>query len=167
MTLSEVTICITTISILLLITVPDMKFFVRNNRSTAAVNNIVSALQFARGEAINRNTNVKYCKSSNHKTCGGTWEDGQIVITENDKVLRVFAALNYHDTLILSGSLGQDAFIEFTNDGSTNGQVGTFVYIPNGQKKYARTITFNHAGRVKVGILGAHMGAPLRGNDAI
>ena len=150
-TVIELIITIAIVSILLLITIPDMIFFVYNNRTTTAVNTIVSALQFARSEAINHKIKVKYCKSSNHKTCGGNWKDGQIVINENGKILHVFAALNYHDKLILNSSLGENEFVEFTNDGSTNGQVGTFTYVPNGQKKYTRTIIVNHAGRVRVG----------------
>jgi type IV fimbrial biogenesis protein FimT len=150
-TVIELVISVAILSILLLITIPDMNFFLRNNRSQATVNTIFSALQFTRSEAINHKIKIKYCKSSDHKICGGNWEDGQIIIDRNEKILRVFAALNYHDTLILNSSLGKDEFIEFATDGGTSGQVGTFTYTPNGQKKYARTIVINHAGRVSVG----------------
>jgi type IV fimbrial biogenesis protein FimT len=149
-TLIELLITISIMSVLLLITIPNITNFGIKNRSAITVHNIVSALQFARSTAINHKTKVKYCKSSNHKICGGNWEDGQIIISEDQKLLHVFAALNYRDTLTWNSSLGKNEFIEFTSDGRTNGQVGTFTYIPNGQKKYLKTITINHAGRVKI-----------------
>lgn len=148
----ELLITIAIISILLLSTVPAMQNFINNNKSAAVTNGIVSALQFAKNEAIKNRLKVKYCKSSNHKTCGGKWEDGQIVIDETGKLLHVFAALNYNDKLIWNSSFSKDDYVEFTGIGCTNGQNGTFVYIPGGQEKYSQTITINQAGRVKINL---------------
>jgi type IV fimbrial biogenesis protein FimT len=149
-TIIELLITVTLISIMLLIAMPNMSDLVLHNRATTNINTIISALQLARSEAINRKIKVKYCQSSNYKTCGGNWKDGQIIIDEDGKLLRTFAALNYHDTLIWNSSLNRDEYVEFTSDGCTNGQVGTFIYTPNGQKKYAKAITINHAGRVRI-----------------
>ena len=136
-TILELLITITITSILLLLTIPDMRAFMINNRSTTS-------------EAINHKIKVKYCKSLDHKTCSGNWENGQIVINENEKLLRTFAALNDRDTLIWNSSLGRDEFVEFTSDGCTNGQVGTFTYIPKGQKEHSKKIIINQTGRIRV-----------------
>jgi len=145
----ELIITIAIVSILLLTTIPNMNFFIINNHSITTTNTIVSALQFARSEAINRKIKVKYCKSLNHNTCGGKWENGQIVIDENGKLLRAFAALKPNDSLTWNSSLGKDDFVEFTSNGSTNGQVGTFTYIPKEKIKYSKKIIINQSGRIR------------------
>lgn len=146
----ELLVTISIVSILLLISVPCMTCLINSNKAAATTNNIVTALQFARSEAIKNKINVKYCKSSDHKTCGGKWEDGQIVIDENGKLLRIFAALNYHDKLIWNSSFNKDDYIEFTSVGFTNGQTGSFIYTPSGQEKYSRSITVSQTGRIKI-----------------
>jgi type IV fimbrial biogenesis protein FimT len=150
-TLIELLIAISIMAILLLISIPSVYDLVVSNRTTAEVNNIISALQFARNEAIRNGVPVKFCKSINHKTCGGNWQDGQIVINEsNNEIFRVFLALPKGDNLTWNSSLGKEDYIEFSAIGSTNGQHGTFSYCPNGEKKYARAIIISQAGRIRV-----------------
>ena len=150
-TLIELLIAISIMSILLLISVSSVHYLVMSNRATAEINNVVSALQFARSEAIKNGVAVKFCKSVNHKTCGGNWRDGQIVIDErNNRIFRVFSALPKGDNLIWKSSLGKEDYVEFAAIGSTNGQHGTFSYCPYGGKKYARAIIISQASRIRV-----------------
>jgi len=142
-TVIELLITLLLVSVLLLIGFPAMHDLVMNNRATASVNNIVSGLQFARNEAIKNSIRVKFCKSSDHKTCGGAWRDGQIVIDSNSgKIYRVFPAMSSGDKLSWESSLGKDDYVEFSSIGFCE-QKGTFTYYPNGEDKYARKIIVN------------------------
>ncbi|KPJ67389.1 MAG: hypothetical protein AMJ43_03770 [Coxiella sp. DG_40] len=150
-TLIEMLIAISILSILLLISIASMYSLIMNNQATAEINNIVSALQFTRAEAIKNGVAVKFCKSVNHKVCGGNWRDGQIIIDEsNNKIFRIFSALPKGDKLIWKSSLGKESYIEFSPIGSTNGQYGTFSYCSDDKKKYARAIIISQTGRIRV-----------------
>jgi type IV fimbrial biogenesis protein FimT len=142
-TLIELLIAISIAGILLIIGIPAMHGFVMRNEAAAEANNIVSALQFARSEAIKRDVNIKFCKK-------GRWRDGQIVETLQGKILRVFPALPVGDELIWDSSLGKNDCVEFSTIGSTNGQRGTFYYYPHGEKKDAKKVIINAAGRIRV-----------------
>jgi len=141
-TLIELLITISIAGILLIVGVPAMHDFVMSNRATAEVNNIVSALQFARSEAIKNDVTVKFCKK-------GNWRDGQIVETIHGKILRVFPALPKGDKLQWDSSLGQNDCVKFSALGLTNGQRGTFYYYPQGEQKDVKKIIINATGRIR------------------
>ena len=64
-TLLELMVVLIVVGILLGIAVPGMTDFIRNSRMTAAANDLVGALTFARGEAIKRRAPVTLCTSNN------------------------------------------------------------------------------------------------------
>lgn len=146
-TLIELLITIAVVGILLVSGVPTMRHLILVNRATSQVDHIVAALQYARSEAIKLNVNVKYCGSSDHKTCDGAWSHGQIALAGNE-VLRVFGALAHSDALTWDSSLNKDEYLEFSPLGTTNGQSGSFYYRQN-QKDVAK-IVVNNAGRIRV-----------------
>jgi type IV fimbrial biogenesis protein FimT len=79
--LLEVMTAVALISILLALAAPSFRDFTRNNRVTAANNDLVSALNLARSEATRRSTPVTICASANGTTCGAAtdWASGWIV----------------------------------------------------------------------------------------
>jgi type IV fimbrial biogenesis protein FimT len=83
-TLVELLITIVVASILLAIGVPAFKDFIKNNRVTAQANDLVSAIQLARSEALKRGTVMVVCASNDQATCTGkdTWLDGWIVFSD-------------------------------------------------------------------------------------
>jgi type IV fimbrial biogenesis protein FimT len=83
-TLIELLITIVVVSILLAMGAPAFKDFIKNNRVTAQTNDLVSAIQLARSEALKRGTNMVVCASKNQTTCTGkdTWADGWIVFSD-------------------------------------------------------------------------------------
>lgn len=87
-TLLELMIVITVLAIVLAVGVPGMRELVLNNRQVSAINELVTALQLARSEAITRNVaapaGVSVCASNDGETCSGTWTDGWIVFTDSD-----------------------------------------------------------------------------------
>lgn len=148
-TLIELLITITIAGILLLATIPTMRDLIAANRATAQTEHIVSALQFARSEAIKRDITVQYCGSSDHKTCDGDWDKGQIITTINGELIRVFPALPYGDKLELNSSLGHDKILKFTPLGTTNSQSGRFCYTTN-TNQHIIQIIISAGGRIKI-----------------
>jgi type IV fimbrial biogenesis protein FimT len=79
-TLLEVIIAVSIAGILLGIGVPSFVGTIRTNRLAAATNEMISALMYARSEAIKRNVPIVMCRSSDGATCAaantGGWEIG-------------------------------------------------------------------------------------------
>jgi len=83
-TLVELLITIVVVSILLATGVPAFQSFIKNNRVTAQANDLISALQLARSEALKRGTSTVVCASKDQKICAGKddWADGWIVFSD-------------------------------------------------------------------------------------
>ena len=104
-TLAELMIVIAIAAVLAAIAAPNMSEFTKNNARATRVNTMVSALNYARGQAVTRNARVSLCKSSgpSFDACAavgaGNFENGWIVFTDGgvrgivdgaDAVVRVF-----------------------------------------------------------------------------
>lgn len=100
-TLIELMVTIAIAGILLAIAVPSFSELVSNNRLSARSNEMVSAIAFARSEAMKRGRPVTLCRSANSgsgvetgwscATGSGGWETGWVVFvdTDNDGVADV------------------------------------------------------------------------------
>lgn len=100
-TLIELLITIAVASILLTLGIPSFQNIIRENRLATQVNEFVTALNMARGEAIRRGQNVSVTPS------GGGWNDGWVVTTVDPVTaavitLRSFDAVS-HDLSISGG----------------------------------------------------------------
>ena len=86
-TLVELLITIVVATILLAVGVPAFQSFIKNNRVTAQANDLVSAIQLARSEALKRGVNTVVCASNEPAKCTGkdTWSDGWIVFSDPDR----------------------------------------------------------------------------------
>jgi len=102
-TLIELIIVVVIAGVLAAIAAPNMSEFVKNNTRATRVNTMVTALNFARGQAITRNARVSMCKSAAFASCDavltGDFANGWMVFTDGgvrgtvdgtDTVLRVF-----------------------------------------------------------------------------
>lgn len=102
-TLVELIITVIVAAVLAAIAVPNMSIFIKNNARAARLNSMVTALNYARAEAVHRNTRVTLCKSAGFANCdavaNGEFENGWIVFTDGgvlgtvdgtDELLRVF-----------------------------------------------------------------------------
>jgi len=105
-TIVELIITVIVAAVLAAIAVPNMSIFVKNNARAARLNSMVTALNYTRAEAVNRNARVTLCKSSGpgFASCAavgsGEFENGWIVFTDadgdgvvdagDDEILRVF-----------------------------------------------------------------------------
>jgi len=87
LTLVELLIVLAIAAILAQIALPDFSDIMKNNRSATRINELQTSLNFARSEAIKRNSTVVICKSTNGTTCDDSednWQDGWIVFADTD-----------------------------------------------------------------------------------
>ncbi|HEV7633266.1 MAG TPA: GspH/FimT family pseudopilin [Steroidobacteraceae bacterium] len=84
MTLIELLTAMLVVAILMGLAVPSFREFTQNNRTIAATNELVTALNLARSEALRRATTTVVCASSNQQTCSGstTWTTGWIAFND-------------------------------------------------------------------------------------
>ncbi|MEP7312674.1 MAG: GspH/FimT family pseudopilin [Pseudomonadota bacterium] len=91
MTLIELLTAILVLSILFGLAIPTFREFTSNNRTVAAANDLVTALNLARSEALRRATTTIVCASNNQTDCSGAmnWATGWIAFVDangNDMV---------------------------------------------------------------------------------
>ncbi|MEJ2513757.1 MAG: GspH/FimT family pseudopilin [Gammaproteobacteria bacterium] len=160
-TLAELLITIVILAILAGIGVPALRDVVLSNRQTAAVNDLVTALQVARSHAISRgegrdlytaaDPTVVVCASADGASCGGGWEDGWIIFRDPDGdgspaagdggVLRVFEGPR--SQAISSGGVG---IVRFRRDGRVGAPM-SFTFCDERGVAYGRSINIDFTGR--------------------
>jgi len=145
----EAIIVLAIIGILLMATIPLFSDAISSNGARTHTEQIFTALQLTRMEALKRRENVRFCKSVDHKTCGGSWHDGQIIISKSNVVLRVFSTLPASDKLTWQSSFGKNDYLEFLPSGNTNAQQGSFYYCPKNPSK-ALAIIIKQTGHMRV-----------------
>ncbi|NOY12213.1 MAG: hypothetical protein GXP51_00510 [Deltaproteobacteria bacterium] len=83
----EVIMVMVVIGIMAAIAIPSFRGFTDSSNVTSATNDLVSAFNLARSEAVTRGTTVTVCKSADQASCntaGTNWEQGWIVFVDND-----------------------------------------------------------------------------------
>ncbi len=133
------------LAILSLITYHD--FLVRNAVS-GTVNQLTSAMLYARSQAVLQNEKVVLCGSRNQVSCDGDWQSGQIVLC-GDKLLRVFPPISSHLQVMWMSSFNRNSAIRFAEDGTTTGQQGRFE-LYNVKKHLLAKIVVTHSGRLRL-----------------
>lgn len=105
--LIEVVVTLMVVAVLAVVAMPTFTGTLRQSRMTAAANNLVSALNTARSEAVMRARRVSVCPSADGDGCGGSdWSVGWIAYVDggvagrfdgDDLVLRAWPALKQGD----------------------------------------------------------------------
>jgi type IV fimbrial biogenesis protein FimT len=98
-TLIELMVTIAVAAILLSIGIPAFNQMTATNRIASETNDLVSALNFARSEAVKRGATVSVCSSNNGTGCSGSWSDGWLVFVDADGD----AAVDAGDTVVRAG----------------------------------------------------------------
>jgi type IV fimbrial biogenesis protein FimT len=85
-TLMELMTALAVVGIMVGIAVPSFRFLTADARASAFNNDLVSALHFARSEALQRSSMVAVCASSTQTTCTGssTWGSGWIAYEDRN-----------------------------------------------------------------------------------
>lgn len=113
-TLIELIVVLAFAAIIMTFAIPNFNTAIRNNRLSTQANDLVSALNLARSEAVTRGDRVTVCRSLNGTSCNtsaGNWEDGWIVfhdplasgtvgvVDSGEQLIRVYAGLDGDNTL--------------------------------------------------------------------
>lgn len=162
-TLVELLVVLAMMGILLTIAVPGYAFLLHSSRLATVTNDLVSALQLARSEAIKRGMRITVCKTSNAMestpVCDSTadWQQGWLVFADggtkgvidtDDTLLRV------HDRLPAAAVIttsNYSSYISYLSSGRSQGSNG----LANGTIRVCvasnqREIIINNTGRVRL-----------------
>lgn len=170
-TLVELVVTLAVAAILLALATPSFAELLRRNRLAAANNELITALNTARAEALRRGRPVSICASKDQSSCLGSadWRTGWIIFEDNEttgkpkepvapsadydqRMISVSPALD--DTFLLAGA---DSWYRFAPSGSLSWSGGVVVgsersfTLRNEPCKGAevRRITINRIGRVR------------------
>jgi type IV fimbrial biogenesis protein FimT len=134
-TIAELIIVVIIAAVLAAIAVPNLSEFVKDNSRATRVNTMVTALNYARGQAVSRNARVSMCRSGavavNFDDCdapgNGAFERGWIVFTDGN----VRGTVDGTDTVmrVFQPDMGNAATLRGSNGG---GNIGGLTYEPNG-----------------------------------
>lgn len=162
-TLVELLVVLAVGAILLAIAIPSYAFLVNSSRLAVVTNDLVTALQLARSEAIKRRMRVTVCKTSNAMAetpvCDTTanWQQGWLVfvdggtkgvIDSGDVLLRVQDRVSPAVTITTGTNYG--SFISYRPSGVSQGSnvANGTVYVCMASTR--RDIIINNTGRIRL-----------------
>ena len=164
-TLIELMMTLSLAAIIMSIAVPSYMTFTQNSKITAQVNNLVTAINVARGEAAKRGTRVALCRSINpaasSPSCGGndyTWTTGWLVYAVGDnrstplydssKDMLIATGLSKGGVNIKTAG-GANRNLEFLPDGTTNesGSTAYFAVCDERGASHGKLVTVLPTGR--------------------
>ena len=177
--LIELIVTLSVASILMTLAVPSFSSFVKDNRLITQTNDFVTALNFARSEAIKRGDRITVCKSTDQVSCSGSgsWDQGWIVFDDVNgdgvvtnpatNVLRVHSSLS--GSVSLNGDAGAslDDYVSYVASGATQKIVGGITATQSGLLALCddrgvssgKGIQINPSGRISSGTAASLVGS--------
>lgn len=162
-TLIELLVAVVVLGVVLAIGLPNFFGQMSNNRSLSLSADMVTALNFARGEAIKRAARVSICPSTTGTTCGGTgdWGKGWIAFVDTatsdsataptlGTVLKYWNDLNEKSVITVKAGSTDVGFIRFVSSGALGSSVTTGRVI----NAYVDKCKGLNQGEIKVGVAG-------------
>lgn len=167
-TVLELMITVAVLAIVLAAAVPSFRSAIQNNRMSASSNQMLTAFQHARSEALKRKVPVTVCASDTSAStpaCGSDWSEGWIVIVDSNaagsssaawsgsaNLLRVHSALEGGATV---GGGSATNFVRYLPDGRIDLAAGATppafeLRIPDCRGDNARDISISRTGRATV-----------------
>lgn len=161
-TLIELMVTLSIAAILMGIAVPSFQTTIKSNRIVTQTNQLVTALNLARSEAIKRGVQVTVCKSADRATCttNGNWDQSWLVFVDSvspigtkntdDLVLRSFEPVP-QGVMMRSGTNFAN-FISYKSSGVSQGgndlATDTFGICDDRGVGFARALSLSNTGRV-------------------
>ncbi len=82
--LLELLVTVVVMVVLLNMAIPNFWSFIQSNRITGETNTLVTAVNYARSEAVKRGEIVSICASNGESGCGDDWANGWLVFLNPD-----------------------------------------------------------------------------------
>jgi len=159
----ELLVTMSVMAILMAVAIPSFQSFVSTNRVAALTNDLVSALNLARSEAVKRGARVTVCKTANPAavapTCstGASWQTGWLVFVDGgaagtidgaDVLLRVGQPSSGNAVIAPDANFANYASylasgVSQGNGGTASGNLAICL------DHLARTISVNTTGRIR------------------
>jgi len=161
-TLIELMVTVAVAGVVLTVGVPSFREMIQENRAATNANSFVTAVHFARNEAIKRGQRVSLCKSVDGATCttSGGWQQGWIVFLDpnnagvvdtGETIIRVSGGLIGTATLLGNNNVqNRLSFLASGFSGGTNGQLilcDERIQNFSTDKKKARVLIISTTGR--------------------
>jgi len=174
-TLPELLITLALVGVLTGLALPAFQGFVERNRSSAALNQLLGALQSARHAAVTLRTTVSICPSASDVACGvrDSWHLGTLIFTDHnangqrdpdDSVLRWLPGIT-NGARIYWRSFRNRSYLQMNATGLTNWQNGNLLYCPpDRDARFAREVIINTAARPRTAPDTNHDGIPEDAN---
>ncbi len=163
-TLVELIITLSIAAILATLAVPSFSTVIKDNRQITQANDVITALTYARSEAIKRGSRIVVCKSGDGASCAATggWEQGWIAfvdanddaaVSPGEALLRVHGPLAAGTTL--NGDTNVSNYISYVARGSSqliSGAIQSGIMVECDDRGFgakAQAITISATGRAK------------------
>ncbi len=155
-TLPELLVTLTVISILAVGLADFLPRFIYESRMVSTVNRFVAALHLGRSEAIKRGRQVVLCPSRDHRRCGDSlaWPEGWLLFQSLDR------EHGEGDTLVQAGNpLGHGIGLYASNyrkriawqaDGTSGGSNSSFTFCSQYRRVKPRVICLSNTGRPRL-----------------
>jgi type IV fimbrial biogenesis protein FimT len=155
--LVELLVALAVATVLLGFAIPGFSEFLERQRTIAAVNQIVGAVNFARHAAITHRATTVLCPAE-RATCAkrNEWHLGAMIFKDgnangvresNELVLNQFPALRPGERVFWR-SFRNKSYLQFRSTGLTSWQNGSFQYCPAGSDpRFSKVIIINAQGR--------------------
>ena len=156
-TLIELLTVVIIIGVVLAIGVPSFREVIQNQRMGTQINELVSDLNYARSEAIKRNSNISTCMRNVAGTAcigGASWLGGWLVFNDpNDNgtvdggeiILKVRDAITGMTSFNFSGGTR----VRYDSQGFARGFAGTLTLCDTRGNTKRKGITISNTGRVR------------------
>lgn len=152
--LLELLICLSISSIILSVATPSLQEVIQNNQKTQTVNQLLGALQFARGSAIFGRSTIGVCAGADVCSDTLTWRNHLLVFADANQN----GQLDFDEELLRTDNLPDDLawhwsnfrdrnYLQFEQDGTTRALNGTLTLCRDGQP--LKQIVINLAGRLR------------------
>lgn len=158
-TLLELLISMSILAVLLGVSLPNFGILIEQKKSDVVIRKLAQSLELAKTAAIQNASLVTLCKSLEGKECGGQWQDGVLIFTDNNgdrKINEADSIVRYINFPGLRGSIKWRAFqnrqyLQITSLGFTRYQNGNFTYCPfDGNMLLARQLIINRTARARL-----------------
>lgn len=149
-TLVELFATVAVAAVLAAVALPNLQDFIKNNARSTRINTLVTALNYARGDAVTRRRTNVVCTSADGSTCSGTnqFHTG-IVVRTGGNLVRTFpmeSNANYSFLGTFSGGAPLSQ-VSFDATGMASGVANArFTYCDDRAEEAARAVVLSATG---------------------